>query len=178
MVKIQIMSQKEEIYFSIGSNLGDRQRNLQDAAERMSNRLGTLLGTSKVYESPAWGFKSRFSFYNCCLSLESSLGPADLLKRMQLIEREMGRDLSTRRQAGYTDRVVDIDLILMGERVIRLPDLVVPHPSLEERRFVLKPLAEIAPRVIHPVSGLTISELLARCRDSGTVTPVATLILT
>jgi 2-amino-4-hydroxy-6-hydroxymethyldihydropteridine diphosphokinase len=172
------MFQKEEIYFSIGSNLGDRLRNLQEAAERMGSRLGSLVVTSKVYESSAWGFESRYSFYNCCLCLESSLGPAELLQRMQSIERAMGRVRSTSGPAGYVDRIIDIDLIYMGDRVIRTPGLVVPHPSLEQRRFVLKPLAEIAPSLVHPVSGFTVSELLAGCRDRGTVTPVDTLTRT
>ncbi len=171
------MKKKERIYLSLGTNLGDRLENLRTAVSLIDQRLSRPMVLSSVYESEGWGYESPHPFYNLCTGLEVSLEPLELLDQLQLIESDMGREKpETKKESdAYSDRLIDIDLIFMGSRVLRLPQLRVPHPSMEERRFVLKPLTEIAPAFIHPVSGYTVSELLARCSDPGRVRATATL---
>ena len=170
------MKKKERIYLSLGTNLGDRLENLRAAVSLIDQRLSRPMALSSVYESEAWGYESPHPFYNLCAGLEVSLEPLELLGQLQRIESDLGREKPARHgDEEPKDRLIDIDLIFMGSRVLRLPQLRVPHPSMEERRFVLKPLKEIAPAFIHPVSGYTVSELLAKYGDQGTVRVTGTL---
>ncbi|MCP4312226.1 MAG: 2-amino-4-hydroxy-6-hydroxymethyldihydropteridine diphosphokinase [Bacteroidetes bacterium] len=155
--------------FSLGSNMGDRVLHLERAAELLRERTGTLVSLSGMYESPSWGYDSDTPFINCCLAIRTGLDPLDLMGTARGIEQEMGR---TRTESGYSDRVIDVDLLLCGELVMDHPRLVVPHPRMSLRRFVLLPLAEILPDLRHPVSGLTIAQLLEQCPDQSPVKPV------
>jgi len=156
------------IYLSLGSNLGQREQFLQAALEHIQNRIGGIESVSRYYESEAWGFSSAYSFYNCCLSLQTTIEPLPLMELLLEIEQEMGR---LRQGMGYSDRVIDIDMLLYGDLQLDHPRLTLPHPSMGDRKFVLAPLAEIAPLLIHPVAGISISKMLQVCDDKSEVVP-------
>lgn len=162
---------REEIYLSLGSNLGDRVNHLEVALEHIADQVGKLLTISGIYESEAWGYSSDHSFCNCCVSVRTALEPLQVLDSILVIERGMGRERTPPGEAGdgYADRVIDIDLLLFGERLYDHPRLVLPHPALADRRFVLIPLKEIAPRLTHPLLKLSVSRMLDQCRDPGEV---------
>ena len=160
---------RNPVYLSLGSNLGDREINLLKAREMLAVRCGEENAVSSLFESASWGFRSSHPFYNCCLSISTSLSPFPLLETILEIEREMGR---IREKGRYTDRTIDIDILFFGNEVREHPRLTIPHPSMEQRRFVLVLLAEVAPGFPHPVTGLTILEMLERCADPVQVTRV------
>ena len=145
-------------YLGLGSNLGNRRRNLITAAALLAERAGDVLALSSFYETEPWGFVSENKFLNAALALETSLSPFDLLRLTQTIEREMGRAAKSA-QGIYHDRLIDIDLLLYGDEVVRSAELEIPHPHLHERRFVLEPLREIVPFLRHPLLGKNIEEL-------------------
>ncbi len=157
------------IYLSLGSNLGNKLQNLKAAQKLIGNQLGSLGSVSQVYESNSWGYSSNNTFYNCCLSVTTTLDPASLMEGIKSIERILGR---VREGRGYADRLIDIDLLFYGNEVLDSPGLSVPHPKMDERRFVLEPLVEIAADLVNPINGLTIREMLEKCRDPGKVMPV------
>ena len=154
------------IYLSLGSNLGNRLHNLTAAREIIEKEVGPLQKGSGVYESAPWGYSSANHFYNGCLSLQTLLDPLPLLEKLLSLERSMGR---VRGDEGYSDRVIDVDLLFYGNTLLDHPRLKIPHPALEKRRFVLAPLSEIAPELQHPFHGLSVREMLERCEDPGTV---------
>jgi len=157
------------IYLSLGSNLGQREQFLQEALKLIQNRIGGIESVSRYYESEAWGFSSENSFYNCCLSLQTTIEPLPLMDLLLEIEQEMGR---LRQGMGYSDRLIDIDMLFYGDRQMDHPRLTLPHPSMGDRRFVLAPLAEIAPLLIHPVTGISITKMLQECADESEVIPL------
>lgn len=160
---------KAGAYLSLGSNLGDRSAYLEKAIREIADRLGEVERVSRTYESPSWGYRSANNYYNCCLVLRTSQGAEEVMKGLLEIETAMGR---SRAGGGYADRVIDLDLLLYDRLVTDKEALQIPHPRMEERRFVLQPLAEIAPELLHPVSGLTILELLKQCPDTVALRPV------
>jgi len=155
--------------FSLGSNMGERKMNLERTARLLSARIGRLESLSGMFESPPWGYASDSAYINCCLAIRTSMDPLDLMDIALEIEREMGR---TREGSGYSDRIIDVDLLLYGDLVVDHPRLIIPHPRMGLRRFVLVPLAEILPDLRHPVTGQNISEMLESCPDQSTLTPV------
>ena len=157
------------IYLSLGSNLGHKQQHIEEALKLIQNRIGGIEHVSRFYESEAWGFSSAYRFCNCCLSLRSSLAPLPLLDLLLEIEQSLGR---LREGMGYSDRVIDIDMLFHGDTQMDHPRLTLPHPSMGDRRFVLAPLAEIAPLLIHPLSGISITEMLKVCTDESEVIPL------
>lgn len=147
-------------YFSLGSNLGNREQLIMEAVRFMGERVGKCERVSSLKETLPVGFCSDNMFLNAAVVVETTLSPAEVLKETQQIETELGR--THKSVSGcYTDRPIDIDILMMGNVVINTPDLQLPHPRLHKRRFVLEPLAEIAPEAIHPVSGLTVGEMLS-----------------
>jgi 2-amino-4-hydroxy-6-hydroxymethyldihydropteridine diphosphokinase len=151
-------------YIALGSNLGDRAQTLSFASDRLG-RLGRVVARSSVYETEPVGYRDQPAFLNAVLALDTQLEPLPLLHALLAIERELGRD----RGHGVANgpRTLDLDLLLMGDSVIAQEGLTLPHPALTERRFVLAPLAEIAPRLRHPRRNQTMAELLALLPDEG-----------
>ncbi len=145
-------------YLSIGTNLGDKQKNLSTAVLALSSKVGTVLCVSTFYTSKPWGFDSENDFLNAVVQLHTELNPFQLLEKNQELERKLGRKEKT--TTNYTDRIIDIDILLYDNVVISDMKLKIPHPLLEERDFVLLPLAEIAPDLVHPVLGKKMVELI------------------
>lgn len=152
------------VYIGLGSNLGDRESNLRTAAALL-NRAGRVTVLSSLYCTEPVGFGDQAEFLNAVAAVETDLGPLELLTLCQRIEDELGR----RRAVRWGPRTVDLDILLYGDRTVRDAALVVPHPRMAERRFVLAPLAEVAPRVVHPVLGRTAEQLLAELRNDHRV---------
>ena len=152
---------KKLVYLSLGSNLGDRSANLKAAIERLKE-LGDVVATSSVYETAPVGDVRQPDFLNCAVALETDKMPRQLLAATLEIERSLGRRrkaASAGVAAAKGPRTIDIDILLFGTSVIETKELTIPHPALHERRFMLEPLAEIAPDLRHPVFKRTIREL-------------------
>jgi len=156
------LSSKHIAAIALGSNIGDRAANLQAAVERLST-LGRPVAVSSFYDTAPVGYLDQPRFLNAAALIETALGPLELLESLLGIEREMGRDRSATVPKG--PRVIDLDLLLFADQVMETPTLILPHPALRERRFVLEPLAEIAPEMSDPVTRMTVAELLARLND-------------
>jgi 2-amino-4-hydroxy-6-hydroxymethyldihydropteridine diphosphokinase len=148
---------------ALGSNLesrcGDREANLREAVERVRG-LGVVKAVSSMYDTEPVGYRDQPRFLNAALLLETELGPLELLRGLLGVEHSMGRDRSAVMEKG--PRVIDLDLLLYGQVVMATAELSLPHPEMQERRFVLEPLAEFAPGLVHPVLGLTVGEMLGR----------------
>jgi 2-amino-4-hydroxy-6-hydroxymethyldihydropteridine diphosphokinase len=155
-------------YIALGSNLdsehGTRQETLSAAINRMG-RLGHLAARSSLYETEPVGYRDQPTFLNAVVALETQLEPLPLLRGLLAIERELGRD--RRRGPLKGPRTLDLDLLVMGDYIVDSEDLSLPHPGLAQRRFVLAPLAEIAPELRHPETNQTVPELLALLPDDG-----------
>ena len=124
----------------LGSNLGDRSGNLHRARSLIGENLGSIESVSSEYETAPWGYDSKNGFLNQCLSLRSDADPGKILEQIQMIESEMGRKARIKK---YADRLIDIDILFYGDTVVSRPDLQIPHPMIQHRRFTLVPLAEI-----------------------------------
>ena len=146
------------VYLGIGTNLGDKECNLNDAISLLSLQVGGVLCVSSFYRSKAWGFNSENEFLNAVVLVETAFSPFDLLLETQQVEKQLGRTAKT--TTSYVDRLIDIDILLYDNCIIDQPTLKIPHPLIAERDFVLVPLAEIAPDLVHPVLGVKIRELL------------------
>ena len=147
-------------YLSLGSNLGDRLRLIQEAVAALTVEAGPVTALSSLYGTEPWGFSSPHRFLNVALALETTLSPETLLAVTQRIERDLGRTHKSV-DGRYADRTIDIDLLFVGDAVLDTPALTLPHPRLHLRRFVLEPLCEIAPDLCHPLLRKSVSQLLA-----------------
>lgn len=130
------------VYLGIGTNLGDKEANILKAYELIEQRVGQISKRSSLYSTEPWGFKSDNDFVNSVICVETELSPREVLRATQTIERLMGRTKKSR-GGEYHDRVIDIDILLYDDLKIKEPDLVIPHPLMKEREFVMKPLREI-----------------------------------
>jgi 2-amino-4-hydroxy-6-hydroxymethyldihydropteridine diphosphokinase len=150
---------RKRAYLSLGSNLGDRKQSLARAVERLDAAGVRVVRRSSLYETEPVGMQTGEWFLNCVVEVETELMPLLLLRTVKRIERELGR----RAPAGPAPepRPIDIDILLYGDHVVRMPELDLPHPRLAERRFVLEPLRELAPDWRHPQTGETAAEMLA-----------------
>jgi 2-amino-4-hydroxy-6-hydroxymethyldihydropteridine diphosphokinase len=151
-------------YIALGSNLGDREAILAAATDRL-NCLGRVVALSSVYETEPVGYRDQPAFLNAALALETELEPLPLLHALLSIERELGRDRSRGLPKG--PRTLDLDLLLLGDAIVAGEELTLPHPALAKRRFVLTPLAQIAPHLRHPQLKQTMTDLLAQLPDEG-----------
>lgn len=143
------MTKLSTVYFSIGSNLGNKLFHLQKSLFLLQKHVGELVSISNVYQSPAWGFESD-DFYNACVAVKTTLEPHTILDRILAIETTLGRNRNKKTE-GYAARTIDIDVVYIDEQIISAPRLTVPHPEIQNRRFVLVPLSDIIPNFYHPV---------------------------
>lgn len=152
------------VYIGLGTNLGDKEQNLRDAVHRIEEQIGKVLSLSAFYVTAPWGFASENSFLNAAACVETQLSPLEVLQETQTIERELGRTKKSVNGA-YSDRLIDIDLLLYDDLVLSVTsadgaELNLPHPLMAKRDFVMRPLAEIAPALRHPVLKRTMKGIL------------------
>ena len=153
-------------YLSLGSNQGDKLKNLQKAIYLIANKIGPILKISSIYNTPAIGFKGE-DFFNICLKISTYLPPEALIKNILEIENDLGRVRVNSDE--YSDRTIDIDILLFDDEIIFSPELIVPHPRMLDRKFVLVPLIEIASEVIHPVTKIHLGKCLDSCSDNSEI---------
>jgi 2-amino-4-hydroxy-6-hydroxymethyldihydropteridine diphosphokinase len=156
-------------YIIIGGNLGDRKHNLQHAIHTIKEKAGIVNKLSSIYETEPWGVLGQPDYYNQVIELGTHLDAVTLMNTLQTIETEMGRQRTTK----YNSRNIDIDILFFNNDIIHTGHLQIPHPRLHLRKFVLIPLAEIAPEYIHPVLNKSIRQLIAECIDKAEVKKIA-----
>jgi len=183
MVRLKI----SKVYLGIGSNLGQRGENIQNAMLNLERWGVKILRASGIYETEPVGMKNAGWFYNMVVCAETVFLPEELLKAISAIEMAMGRAKKFMKGDGrfflsrveewgsraYDSRLIDIDILFYGDLTVEMAGLTIPHPRIAERRFVLVPLAEIAPELTHPILKKTVAELLKGCKDKAIVRPLA-----
>lgn len=155
------LKMKKNTYLLLGSNLGDRENNLSVAREHIAEKIDSILQSSAIYETAAWGKEDQPNFLNQVIALKTGLDPYVLLTTLLQIENGMGRE----RKVKWGERIIDLDILFYGDEVISNDQLTIPHPGIPSRKFTLLPLQEIAPDLIHPQLNKSITELLTSCPD-------------
>ena len=158
------------IYLGLGTNLGDRVANLQAALAGLAREMA-VTAVSPIYQTPPWGVTDQPDFLNLCLVAQTDLSPTELLTFVKSLEVEIGREPAKR----WGPRLIDIDLLFYANQIIETETLIMPHPQIAERAFVLRPLADVAPDFVHPVLGKTIAELCDVVDDEG-IRPFTTAV--
>ena len=156
----------KKIFLGLGTNLGDREHNLREAIIRIEEHIGKVVNSSSVYETAPWGFDSEDDFLNMVVSVETELSPSEVMKKIVKIESMLGRE---RDQDRYSSRIIDIDILFYDDLVLKENGLKIPHRLIHERKFVLVPLCELAPDMIHPMLGKSMKVLLGECRDRSRI---------
>jgi deoxyguanosine kinase len=159
------------IYLSLGSNQGNKLENLQKAVNLIANKIGAIQKIASVYKTPALGFDG-LDFLNTCLKVSTYLPPDSLIKSLLHIEALLGRKREVTTQ-NYSNRIIDIDILLFDDEIIFSRDLTVPHPRMLDRKFVLKPLVEIAKNTIHPVEKIHLQKCLEKCSDTSDISIIS-----
>ena len=152
---------RQLVYLSLGSNIGDRESHLRDAITRLES-VGKVIAVSSFYETEPVEFTAQAWFLNCAVKLETTQTPEKLMANLLHLEQQMGRQ----RTQEKGPRTIDIDILMIGDLILNSPGLTVPHPAMHQRRFVLEPFAEIAPKARHPISQKTIQELKNELNDA------------
>lgn len=158
-------------HVNIGSNLGDSSTLVIEAADAVERALGTPVARSATVTSPPWGYSSPHPYVNMGISFDTDLGPCELLDRLLAIERAISPASHRDDTGNYADRLIDIDLIALGDTVIDSPRLTLPHPRMHLRPFVLIPMSQLDPTWRHPVIGLTAAAMLERLHDQTVIIP-------
>jgi len=153
-------------FLGLGTNLGDREAYLEKAIESISKSVGRIDSFSGIYETEPWGFQSENNFLNMVVKIHTDFKPAVLMKILLRIEEQLGRIRDTME---YKSRTIDIDILLYSNLIINSSDLTIPHPMMQDRKFVLVPFCDIAPKMIHPVLNKPFVELLKECKDQREV---------
>lgn len=151
-----------KVYFSIGSNKGNRSQLINEAIDKIDISVGRVELKSSIYETQSWGFKSN-NFYNVCLLIESSLSVESIFNKILKIEKDMGRLKSGNK---YSDRCIDIDILFVEDIIVNSKNLIIPHPRLHLRKFVLTPMLDLTPDLIHPILNKSIKQLELECDDN------------
>jgi 2-amino-4-hydroxy-6-hydroxymethyldihydropteridine diphosphokinase len=155
-----------QLLLGLGSNEGNRMDFLASAIKQIGLRVGKVIRLSSVYETQPWGFNHESQFLNQVAEVETTLSPGETIKTLLIIEKELGR---CRQTNGYAARTIDIDILFFDQQIIHSDNLIVPHPHIAQRRFVLEPLSEIVPHFVHPLLQKSIEVLLKECLDNGKV---------
>jgi 2-amino-4-hydroxy-6-hydroxymethyldihydropteridine diphosphokinase len=154
-----------KVFLGLGSNLGNREENLRNARTHIVQLIGSIIKESGIYETTAWGITEQSAFLNQVIEIETNFSPSAVLHLILSIEQKMGRI----RQIKWGERIIDIDILYYNNEIISTETLTIPHPFIQERKFVLVPLAEIAPDFAHPTIGQPTHLLLNQCADSGEI---------
>lgn len=160
----------EKVFIAFGGNVGNVSENFEIATEKIKETIGPVIKQSSLYKTEPWGNKNQDDFLNSVICVETNLNSDEVLKNILSIEKAMGRDRNKDNQ--FAPRTIDIDILFYGEKIINNDNLIIPHPRLHLRNFVLRPLMEIAPGLIHPVLNKTIKELFQSNKDSSVVNKV------
>jgi len=156
-----------EAYLCLGGNIGDRELALHTALLKIKENVGEIIALSNIFETEAWGVDNQQAYLNQCIHIKTNLSANDLIDTLLEVEKNLGRKRTI--SETYEPRTIDIDILFYNNEVIESPKLIVPHPRLHLRKFVLIPLNEIAPNYLHPILNKTIFNLLSNCEDSSEV---------
>lgn len=159
---------KHSVFLSLGGNIGDRELYIQGAISDIKAKIGDVKKLSNIYETEAWGVENQQAYLNNCIEIQTNLSEDDLLSQLLLIEQKHGRIRQENFQ--YQARTIDLDILFYDDNIINKSNLIIPHPRIQDRLFVLKPLHDIAPHFIHPTLNLSVSQLIDNCIDNLTVT--------
>ncbi len=158
--------QTMHVYLSLGGNLGNTQEIFETCYPLIENKVGAILQKSSLYQTAAWGLKDQADFVNQVILVETSLAPNELLAEIQSIEKVLGRE----RTIAWGPRTLDLDILFMENQVVQTDQLQIPHPHIQDRKFILIPMHEIAAEFLHPVLNKSISQLLLETKDASAVT--------
>jgi 2-amino-4-hydroxy-6-hydroxymethyldihydropteridine diphosphokinase len=166
--KLDGMDEKQDVYIGLGSNIGDRKKNLDLAIYELEKAFSCKAKCSKVFQTEAWGFVTKDLFLNCCVIIQTDFPPEQVLSVTQSIEKKLGRVKKSKNNS-YESRVIDLDILYYGELILNSENLIIPHPLIYDRIFVITTIVDVNPAFIDPVKNMCISQLLNTCNDEKSV---------